>query len=204
MTITIRSDYEGWTNKATWLFPLWMDNDSVSYDQRIELAQRLATEANNLEAWETAHTQAWASIGDMIASDDNLLQVVKASSGSLQSDLAGWAYCYIDEIEELESLLPWFNSDFSQDGIGEMIDQHYDPAKAIRILVRWAVSQIDWESITSHWIEEVAELYCSVCHDRLEDNGSCEWCEGESQEIDSFVTGLLASGNDSLLLEEGK
>lgn len=50
--------YQGWTNRATWAWKLWMDNDQGSYERAMQLAQDCLEEARTEREGETAGTKA--------------------------------------------------------------------------------------------------------------------------------------------------
>lgn len=41
------SDYNGWTNRATWLVKLWMDNSEVSYKHWQHVTKQLQKDAKD-------------------------------------------------------------------------------------------------------------------------------------------------------------
>ena len=86
-------DYNGWTNKATWLVKLWIDNDQGLQEHWLEMARDSVTEYQLADTLKEEFTDTQSSI------------LGTQYSASFWDDLMSWALAMVNWDEVAHSLM---------------------------------------------------------------------------------------------------
>lgn len=89
-------EYNGWTNKPTWLLNLWLTNEVMSYDYYVGLADEYLDEYKSER--EAVHQLA-EQLKDEVEYSEELGDV------SLETDLLSWAKAYINYKEVAQHIV---------------------------------------------------------------------------------------------------
>lgn len=110
-------EYNGWTNRDTWAFALWVDNTELSYKTRLELCKTIATSGRDKE-----------DMPDVLAKvlQDNAtnLLVVSGCNDTIDLDKINFKEISGHWMEEVEELIPEEESEY--DRMQREEDEHGD------------------------------------------------------------------------------
>lgn len=102
------TQYNGWTNRETWLVKLWIDNEQGEQDYWQEIAAETYEQAKSSDCW-TKEEAARFALSERLKDNydeakNDLLESAKLSA-SVWSDLLGTALCSVNWDEIAESMI---------------------------------------------------------------------------------------------------
>jgi hypothetical protein len=109
--------YNGWTNYATWVTKLWMDNEQSSQEYWSERAEEIAREAEPGEYdWETRDEMAVRALAEELENEHDERAGELVGNASVFADLLGHAMGGINWREIANSLLFEILQDLAAEG----------------------------------------------------------------------------------------
>ena len=105
-------EYNGWTNKATWLVKLWIDNDQGEQEEMLSHARWYLTLANeqakglaNADKLATPEQRARWMLSASLKETFEIRAEPITHKASLSSDLMSWALAMVNWDEIAKSLI---------------------------------------------------------------------------------------------------
>ena len=86
---TVSTEYNGWSNRETWIVSLWMTGDQVYYEQLCEIISshdNLDDQAEALEDWirfeyDDEYSSLWADLINNSLAEVNWCEIVEKNQG---------------------------------------------------------------------------------------------------------------------------